>query len=93
MRDKIIESIVDKFSQRSDVGFKKYGTTLERDDLTFLQWLTHLQEELMDATAYLEKLKQEISTMSVTRESWENADKITHDGYLYVRCADLSFCK
>jgi hypothetical protein len=32
---------------------------MDRDDLTFTQWMQHLQEELMDAIIYIEKLKDE----------------------------------
>jgi hypothetical protein len=56
-KDKFVQQVKDKFEERSQVGIKKYNTTLERDDLNFLDWLTHLQEELMDATLYVERLK------------------------------------
>jgi hypothetical protein len=56
-QDKYVQSVKKKFEQRSQTGIKKYNTTLERDDLNFLDWLNHLQEELMDATLYIEKLK------------------------------------
>lgn len=59
MKDPIVDSVVNKYKERSNVGIKKYGTTLQQNDLTFLEWLNHLQEELMDATLYIEKLKQE----------------------------------
>jgi hypothetical protein len=36
----------------------KYGTDLDRDDLYFIEWIQHTQEELMDATLYLEKIKK-----------------------------------
>jgi succinate dehydrogenase flavin-adding protein (antitoxin of CptAB toxin-antitoxin module) len=58
-KDTIVKSVVDKYKQRSEVGIKKYNKTMDRDDLSLLNWLTHLQEELMDATLYVEKLKQE----------------------------------
>lgn len=58
--DSIVESVINQFKQRSEAGINKYGTTLDRNDLTPLQWLTHLSEELMDATLYIEKLKQEL---------------------------------
>jgi len=54
MRDKIIEQVVNKIKRRSDVGYKKYGVTLYDDDQPLDAWLTHLQEELMDAVNYLE---------------------------------------
>ena len=60
MKDKIVEKVVNDFQQRSEVGIKKYGVTLDRDDLTPLEWLKHLQEELMDAVCYIERLKQEL---------------------------------
>jgi succinate dehydrogenase flavin-adding protein (antitoxin of CptAB toxin-antitoxin module) len=56
-QDKYVQSVKEKFEQRSQTGIKKYNTTLEREDLDFLDWLNHLQEELMDATLYIEKLK------------------------------------
>jgi hypothetical protein len=56
-QDSYVQSVKEKFEQRSQTGIKKYNTTLERNDLNFLDWLNHLQEELMDATLYIEKLK------------------------------------
>jgi hypothetical protein len=58
MKDSIVESVIEQFKQRSEVGIKKYNTTLDRTDLTSLQWLQHAQEEAMDLILYLEKLKQ-----------------------------------
>jgi len=57
MKDKIVESVINKFSQRSSVGIKKYGTTLEQNNTD--DFLNHLQEELMDAILYIEKLKSQ----------------------------------
>lgn len=61
MKDSIVESVINQFSERSRVGIDKYGVTLDRTDLSTLEWLKHLQEELMDATLYIEKLKQELT--------------------------------
>lgn len=60
MKDTIVESVINQFSKRSERGIDKYGVTLNRTDLSTLEWLKHLQEELMDATLYIEKLKQEL---------------------------------
>tara|TARA_B100000768_G_scaffold181979_1_gene207931 strand:- start:3513 stop:3731 length:219 start_codon:yes stop_codon:yes gene_type:complete len=49
-----------KITQRAQVGKEKYGTTMDRKDLTKLQWLKHAQEEAMDLAVYLEKLIEEI---------------------------------
>ena len=56
--DSIVDSIVDKFIDRSRVGKRKYNTDLDREDLSLSEWLNHLQEELMDAVNYIEKIKR-----------------------------------
>jgi hypothetical protein len=48
---------------RSDVGFAKYGKTLRDDDSDLFTWVNHLQEELMDAVLYMQRLKEEITNM------------------------------
>ena len=57
-RDPVVERVVDKFVSRSDVGFAKYGVTLNNDPSKVVDWLNHLQEELMDAVLYLQKAKE-----------------------------------
>lgn len=58
--DSIVESVIKKFKDRSDVGIKKYGTTLAGNDkLTTLQWIDEAQAEAMDFCLYLERLKKE----------------------------------
>jgi hypothetical protein len=57
-RDPVVERVVDKFVSRSDVGFAKYGITLNDDKSNLFAWINHLQEELMDAVLYMQKLKE-----------------------------------
>lgn len=58
--DPIVEQVVNKFDTRSNVGIQKYGTTLDENKATLVEWLNHLQEELMDATLYIQKLKSDL---------------------------------
>ena len=58
IQDPILLKVLAKYYERSEAGIKKYGHTLDRDDIDFIGWLNHLQEELMDATLYIEKLKR-----------------------------------
>ncbi len=53
---RIEDNVCKKIKARSDVGKKKYGVTMEEEVLSIQEWLTHLQEELMDAAVYVEKL-------------------------------------
>ena len=59
MTDAITDAVVVQLRTRAEKGKEKYGTTMERDDLTLMEWLQHLQEELMDAVVYIEKIKGE----------------------------------
>jgi hypothetical protein len=56
--DSIVQAVLDKFIARSTLGKEKYGTDLDRTDLSVLDWIQHAQEEHMDAILYLEKLKR-----------------------------------
>jgi hypothetical protein len=66
--DSIVAAVVQKFLQRSELGQKKYGTTLDRQDLSTLDWIQHAQEELMDGILYLEKLKQSVGNDTVKNQ-------------------------
>ena len=57
--DPIVESVRGKLLRRSAAGIAKYGTTMERTDLSRLDWLRHAQEELLDGAVYLERLIQD----------------------------------
>ena len=56
--DSIVDGVIDKLISRAVIGQKKYGVTLDRNDLSLSDWLTHLQEELMDAVNYIERIKK-----------------------------------
>lgn len=73
MKDKIVEQVIQKFQQRSDVGIKKYGTTLYENNHD--NYLLHLQEELQDATLYIEKLlTQNAEIINLVRTSINDED-------------------
>ena len=65
IKDQIVLSVMAKYAERSETGLRKYGRTLDREDLTLDQWINHLQEELMDATLYLERIKKDIELLEV----------------------------
>ena len=63
-RDPVVERVVDKFVSRSDVGYKKYGTTLHEERTQkikgLIKYLNDIQEELMDAVLYIQTAREEI---------------------------------
>lgn len=56
--DSIVSSVIKKFEKRAKFGKEKYGTDMDREDLTLLDWIKHAQEEHMDAIIYLEKIQK-----------------------------------
>jgi len=64
-RDPVVEKVVDKFVSRSDVGFKKYGQTLDKERKTGVKdlaaYLNDVQEELMDAILYIQAARDELN--------------------------------
>lgn len=61
IKDSIVEEVIDSFRVRSLVGIEKYGTTMDRKDLTKEDWINHAIEESMDFILYLTKLKRELN--------------------------------
>ena len=58
--DSIVQAVVDRFITRAKFGKKKYGTDLDRQDLSMLDWIQHAQDEMHDGILYLERIKQEL---------------------------------
>ena len=67
-RDPVVERVVDKFVERSNVGFDKYGTTLQDERMMkmkgLVKYLTDVQEELMDAVLYIQAARDELQDLS-----------------------------
>lgn len=53
----LLNQLISEFQSREERGFKKYGTTMDRTDLSFDEWLQHFKEELMDGLLYLQKIQ------------------------------------
>jgi len=70
MRDQIVDNVIDKYYERSQVGITKYGTTLYKNDKD--NYLLHLQEELMDATLYIEKLMDLREELTILVNTFDN---------------------
>lgn len=68
--DKNVYEVMNMLKTRSEAGFVKYKTTTERTDLSFYDWLQHLQEELLDAAIYVQRLKKEVSTPDCYPSAW-----------------------
>jgi len=61
---KILNELISEFENREQIGFLKYGTTMDRTDLNFSDWLQHFKEELMDGLLYLQKIQNDTQRLS-----------------------------
>ena len=64
-RDEVVKNVVDKFVERSNVGYQKYGQTLHSERTSKVKdlaaYLNDIQEELMDAVLYLQAAREELA--------------------------------
>jgi hypothetical protein len=96
VKDTIVESVVNRFKERSEVGIAKYGTTMDRKDLSTLEWLQHLQEEMFDGILYIEKLKSKQHIIDIMKADEElglyantfsgTTSSTTNNSYNVVEC-------
>lgn len=64
------DRVVDKIARRAEIGLKKYGVGMDRSDINLEGWLNHLQEELLDAAIYVERLREELLANAVTTDDF-----------------------
>ncbi|CAB5226005.1 MAG: hypothetical protein ACOVJ5_01360 [Gloeomargaritales cyanobacterium] len=58
--DSVVENVINRLKDRARIGFEKYGTDLDRNDLITEQWIEHAIEEALDFSLYLTKLKEQL---------------------------------
>lgn len=90
-RDPVVLNVVDKFVQRSDVGFAKYGKTMRDDPSDLFEWLNHLQEEMMDGVLYIQRTKEEISSLKEEALLLKIADIEVNDHDVWTEANGFSY--
>ena len=68
----LLNQLISEFQSREERGFKKYGTTMDRTDLSFNEWLQHFKEELLDGLLYLQKIQNLYDTQRLS--DYQEAD-------------------
>lgn len=61
-QDPLVSRVIEKMSTRSRIGMAKYGVTMERKDVTTIEWLRHAQEEAMDLAIYLQRCIEDLES-------------------------------
>ena len=69
----VLAKVFSEFIEREEIGKKKYGTTMDRKDLSLDEWIEHMKQELMDAILYLEKIKSIYDTQRPTNYQEANS--------------------
>ena len=70
--DSIVFEIIKEFGERAEKGYNKYGTDMDRTDLSVADWAQHLREELMDALVYLTRLKKDVIKLEEELQAHRN---------------------
>jgi hypothetical protein len=72
----------------------------EQNQLTLIERIKVLQLYLNDCNTRIDDLVKELEVNPnfpeqhiITKESWDNAEKIVHEGFIYVKYTDLMFYK
>ena len=67
-RDPVVKHVVTKFVSRSDIGYEKYGRTLDDERKggfkNLAGYLNDIQEELMDAVLYIQAAREELEDLN-----------------------------
>lgn len=58
--DSVVQNVINRLQDRAKIGYEKYGTNLDRNDLITEQWIEHAIEEALDFSLYLTKLKNQL---------------------------------
>lgn len=80
IQDKNVLEVVTEYAYRAQRGFEKYGTTTERTDIDLEGWLKHLQEELMDATVYIQRIRNELKSLGNPGQQLQVSKETPHQG-------------
>lgn len=59
--DPLVNDVIQTIVTRSNAGMQKYGVTMERPDVSTVDWLRHAQEEALDLAIYLERCIRDLS--------------------------------
>lgn len=81
-RMKITESLVEQIRERAALGIRKYGVSLDRSDLSVMDWLQHLQEEMLDGAGYIETLKRRLWNQSIKLKTEDFKDAASYERYV-----------
>ena len=81
--DSVVFEIIKEFGERAEKGYNKYGTDMDRTDLSVAEWAQHLREELMDGLVYLTRLKKDIIKLEEELNAFKNDTKSENEVKFY----------
>ena len=77
---KILDELIKEYESREGRGFLKYGTTMDREDLSLSEWVQHALEESMDLSLYLYKIKTLLNDTQ-RRSNYQEANTRINEGF------------
>ena len=67
--DSIVFETIKDISSRAEAGLRKYGTTMDREDLSSPDWVQHAYEEMLDGALYLKRLRKDMLALKEELEA------------------------
>jgi len=89
--DSIVFDIIKEFGERAKKGYEKYGTDMDRTDLSVADWAQHLREELMDGLVYLTRLKKDIISLEEELNALKSEKKSEDEDFVFERKSGTTF--
>lgn len=89
--DSVVFEIIKEFGERAQKGYDKYGTDMDRTDLSVTDWCQHLREELMDGLVYLTRLKKDIALLEDELNALKSEKKSQDEDFVFERKAGTKF--
>lgn len=78
--DEVTNRVIRKIIDRQKAGFEEYGSTLADNKSDIIRWLKDIQEELIDASQYIEKIIFDLEKYQQLWQSNEHKDTHSKDG-------------
>lgn len=89
--DSIVFDIIKEFGERAKKGYDKYGTDMDRTDLSVADWCQHLREELMDGLVYLTRLKKDIIALEEELNVLKSEKKSEDEDFVFEKKSGTTF--
>ena len=78
----ILSRIEELLKAQTEKGVKKYGTTVQPEQLSTVQWIDHASEEIIDLLVYLQVLREKVQSDSIKAQVFDQVLQILDETFM-----------